>query len=248
MSNPELSRDGADRQALFVESVSIVESYSADVPARFNASLFKNVANVGNRHADYSCDCVGGVTSCVSSNDFRCDEVSSKPNLLDAVTDFDTLFDKYAGDGAIRDSQLAADILSGSTGPVFLDDVVSIERRDFSGHVFNLETGTGFYTANGIITHNCRSTSIPILKSWRDLGIDADEIPQTTRASMDGQVPAQMSFEAWLKKQSVARQDTVLGEGKAQLWRDGKITFRDLLDQGGRPLTTEQVRAKAARK
>jgi hypothetical protein len=72
------------------------------------------------------------------------------------------------------------------------------------------------------------------------------EIPQTTRASMDGQVPAKQTFEAWLKKQPVARQDTVLGQGKADLWRSGKIGFRDLLDQSGRPLTTEELRAKAA--
>lgn len=100
----------------------------------------------------------------------------------------------------------------------------------------------------GKIHWQCRSTSVPVLKSWRDLGIDEDEIPETTRASMDGQVPAQLSFETWLKRQSKERQDDVLGVGKADLWRDGKITFRDLLDQSGRPLTTEQLRAKAARR
>lgn len=99
----------------------------------------------------------------------------------------------------------------------------------------------------GKIHWGCRSTSVPVLKSWRDLGIDADEVPETTRASMDGQVPAGQSFEEWLGKQSEARQNAVLGEGKADLWRDGKIDFRDLLDQNGRPITTEELRAKAAR-
>ncbi len=99
----------------------------------------------------------------------------------------------------------------------------------------------------GVLHWGCRSTSIPILKSWRELGIDADEIPETTRASMDGQVAAETTFESWLEKQSEDRQDKVLGEGKASLWRDGKISFRDLLDQNGRPLTTEQLREKASR-
>lgn len=98
----------------------------------------------------------------------------------------------------------------------------------------------------GRIHWQCRSAPIPVLKSWRDLGIDEDEIPDTTRASMDGQVPHDLTFEQWLKKQSVARQNTVLGEGKADLWRRGKITFRDLLDQNGRPLTTEELRRRAA--
>lgn len=100
----------------------------------------------------------------------------------------------------------------------------------------------------GRIHWGCRSSSIPILKSWRDLGIDADEVPQATRASMDGQIPATTTFEDWLGKQSTGRQNTVLGTGKADLWRSGKIGFRDLLDQAGRPLTTEQLRAKAARR
>lgn len=98
----------------------------------------------------------------------------------------------------------------------------------------------------GRLHRNCRSTSIPILKSFRDLGIDVDDVPQTTRASMDGQVPAAQNFEAWLKKQSETRQDAVLGVGKADLWRAGKIKFRDLLDQSGRPLTTEELRRRAA--
>jgi hypothetical protein len=62
-------------------------------------------------------------------------------------------------------------------------------------------------------------------QDWRDLGIDEDEVPDTTRASMDGQVSADMSFETWLKKQSRERQDTVLGESKADLWRRAKSRF-----------------------
>ena len=110
-----------------------------------------------------------------------------------------------------------------------------------------LDDGPPWLEGPGKLHWGCRSTSVPVLKSWKDLGIDAPEVPDTTRASMDGQVPADTTLEEWLKKQSQARQDTVLGAGKAQLWRDGKITFRDLLDQSGRPLTTEQLRRKAAR-
>ena len=101
----------------------------------------------------------------------------------------------------------------------------------------------------GKLHWGCRSSSIPILKSWKELGIDAPDLPpRTTRASMDGQVPAGQTFEEWLGKQTQARQDTVLGAGKAELWRSGKIKFRDLLDQSGRPLTTEALRAKAAKR
>lgn len=84
-----------------------------------------------------------------------------------------------------------------------------------------------------------------MLKSWRELGFDRDELPAATRASMDGQVPQDTSFEAWLSRQSQERQDAVLGPGRAQLWRDGGLTFRDLIDGNGRELTVEELRARA---
>jgi HK97 family phage portal protein len=41
--------------------------------------------------------------------------------------------------------------------------VVHIERRKFSGHVYNLETKQGWYIANNIITHNCVRTFGPVV-------------------------------------------------------------------------------------
>lgn len=96
----------------------------------------------------------------------------------------------------------------------------------------------------GNLHWGCRSTSRPETKSWRDLGLDIDDLPPGTRASMDGQVAADLTFENWLSKQSTARQDAVLGNGRADLWRDGKITFRDLLDQNGRELSLEELRRR----
>jgi hypothetical protein len=48
--------------------------------------------------------------------------------------------------------------------------------------------------------------------------------------------------------ESAARQDTVLGRDRGRPVAPWQINFRDLLDQSGRPLTTEQLREKAARK
>lgn len=110
-----------------------------------------------------------------------------------------------------------------------------------------MDDGPDWLQGPGALHWGCRSTSIPVLKSWRDLGIDEDEVPHTTRASMDGQVPASTTFESWLKNQSNVRQDTVLGSTVADLWRQGKLSFRDLLNQNGRPLTVEELKAKAAK-
>jgi hypothetical protein len=146
-----------------------------------------------------------------------------------------------------------SDIIASLQWHATLDTRTSIWCLTRDGHHYSNDAehkskdgGPAWLEGPGKLHWGCRSTSVPVLKSWRDLGIDMDEIPQTTRASMDGQVPASMNFEAWLKKQSAARQDTSLGATAADLWRRGKINFRDLLDQSGRPLTTEQLREKAS--
>jgi SPP1 gp7 family putative phage head morphogenesis protein len=96
----------------------------------------------------------------------------------------------------------------------------------------------------GNLHWGCRSASRPETKSWRDLGVDLDDLPPGTRASMDGQVAADTTFEDWLSRRSKAEQDAALGVGRADMWRDGKITFRQLLDGNGRELTLEELRAR----
>ncbi|MDP0404775.1 minor capsid protein, partial [Glaesserella parasuis] len=67
----------------------------------------------------------------------------------------------------------------------------------------------------------CRSILQLVTKSWKELGIDAEEMPSSTRASQDGPVSEQINYENWLKSKSPEQQDQVLGKGKADLWRRG---------------------------
>lgn len=87
----------------------------------------------------------------------------------------------------------------------------------------------------------CRSVMVPVLKSFAELGIDLPELSPSTRASMDGQVAAGFTFEEFLEKKGKAFQDRQLGPGRAQLWREGKITLTQLLDQRGNPLTLAEL-------
>lgn len=96
----------------------------------------------------------------------------------------------------------------------------------------------------GQLHWGCRSSSRPETKSWRELGIDADDLPPGTRASMDGQVAGDTSFETWLSRRSQTEQDAALGAGRAQLWREGQITFRQLVDGNGRELSLQELRAR----
>lgn len=69
----------------------------------------------------------------------------------------------------------------------------------------------------GKIHFCCRSVYTWILKSWRELGINKDEMTVGTRASMDGQVPKDTTYLEWLRKQSESRQLEILGETRFKL-------------------------------
>lgn len=93
---------------------------------------------------------------------------------------------------------------------------------------------------------NCRSTQVPIIKSWKELGAKhkMKEIPESTRASMDGQISQKKGYEEWLKGKPKSVQEDVLGVGKRKLWKEGKLGFSDLVDQSANPLTLEQIKNK----
>lgn len=86
----------------------------------------------------------------------------------------------------------------------------------------------------------CRSSLSPLVKPLVE-GMPGFE--PSERASKFGPTKDK-TFADWLDSQPAAYQEELLGRGKAQLYRDGKITLQQLLDQRGRPLTLAQLQAK----
>lgn len=100
----------------------------------------------------------------------------------------------------------------------------------------------------------CRTTLVPITYSWEELAGNRElgkkvqaqlkDLPKSTQASMDGQVAEDLTYEDWLKTKPESFQKEVLGPAKWELWQQGKLPLREMIDQSGRPLTIEQLRAK----
>ena len=86
--------------------------------------------------------------------------------------------------------------------------------------------------------YRCRSTLSPKIKPEYELVTD------TTRASSSGQVKASMNYGDWLKTQSNAVQNEVLGKERAKLFRDGKITLDKFVSKNGDILTLGELKAK----
>ena len=111
---------------------------------------------------------------------------------------------------------------------------------DFQPIGHNVPWGDG----PGRLHFNCRSTYTNVTKSWRELGLDMDELPTGTRASMDGQVPADLTYRDWIMRQSPERQNEILGSARAALMRSGRVDFPEFYDAKGKLLTIEELRQK----
>lgn len=77
---------------------------------------------------------------------------------------------------------------------------------------------------------NDRCIMVPVM-DWKVLGMEPP--PEGTRASMDGQVPSDVRYEEWLKGQPMTVQAEVLGPARAKLFREGRISLRDLVRTDG---------------
>jgi SPP1 gp7 family putative phage head morphogenesis protein len=108
----------------------------------------------------------------------------------------------------------------------------------YDGQVFDVSQGP-----RPPFHYGCRTRTVPVLRSWRALGIRARELEPGTRASMDGQVSEKLTYNAWLKKQPAAVQDEVLGTTRGRLYREGKVKI-DRFSVDGRRLTLEDLRKR----
>jgi hypothetical protein len=82
--------------------------------------------------------------------------------VVAAVATRDPLFLKTVEDRGATAADLAADIRESGASTVTLDDVVDVQFNPHRGHVYNLNTTSNAYFANGLLVHNCR------LKAWSE--------------------------------------------------------------------------------
>lgn len=94
----------------------------------------------------------------------------------------------------------------------------------------------------GKIHFNCRSTETFITKSWRELGFDVNEMDAGTRASMDGQVPAETNFLDWVQRQPEWRQRQVFGETRFRLMKEGGMHPSEFYTDKGEFISLEQLK------
>jgi SPP1 gp7 family putative phage head morphogenesis protein len=108
-----------------------------------------------------------------------------------------------------------------------LDAKTSIQCAANDGKVFDLDGPEALPPLHP----NCRSTTVPYFGD-----------PIGNRASIDGPVPADVTFRDWLGGRPIAEQDEVLGKTRASAWRAGKLSFEQMVGRDLQPLTVAELR------
>lgn len=152
-----------------------------------------------------------------------------------------------------------SNVLKGSQALVTLDGKTTPLCQGRSGNSWDLSGKPINGTLEPYPGHppwhwRCRSTLIPILKSFDELlsGKLSNKQKQqlrtktfkSTQASMDGQVAGDLNYNDWLKTKDTAFQKQVLGRTKYKLWKDNDISLSEMVDQKGNPLSIRRLKQK----
>lgn len=175
---------------------------SLNLPANGNAHFGELSSDYVSGNAVFGGDSVFGLSRKVVSSD-----AFGQFDAVSLVGDNGASLE-FPIERSVADVESLADFFGGESGLVCLDSIVHVSVRQFSGHVYNLETSTGWYIANNIITHNCRCVAVPVVKGHRPTTRDGGDL-----------------FLALPE----ADQKAVLGLGAWEAWKGGAVQLGDFV-------------------
>lgn len=144
--------------------------------------------------------------------------------------------------------KLNEDVLDGYEYVATLDSRTSLICANLDGRVFRLDDPKGIRPPQHF---NCRSTTVPIVKSHEDLmNTDSNRISkrrlkrmtQGKRASFNGQVPADTKFEDFFARQDNDFKLAVLGTQKrVDIYNTGKLKFSQFSTRDGKLVSISRL-------
>ena len=190
------------------------------------------------------------------SSEIKRDEFISR----NTATNFpcrETNFMKSPDNSVDGDSEFMRHLGETLVGKIPFAQVVQVNVRDFFGHVYDLQTISTLYQVNGMVTSNCRGVYLPLLKSFRELGLDMDEFEDVARpwairgtgnlgtsgAKIEEYGTSKEDFHGWLMSLPEDSQlKTSIGPVRLRLLKEGKVSWDELSNkQTGLPYTLKEL-------
>lgn len=148
--------------------------------------------------------------------------------------------------GMLETFEANKSVVSGTEYVATLDSDTTPLCLSLDGTVWPLDS-TEILVPGRDTHYNCRSVLVPVI-DWEGLGLeppedgfraardlsefsedDLDKRPKTRGRGKATQIPSSVKAQEWLRSQPVAVQDRVLGKGRADLFRRGEVSLRDLI-------------------
>ena len=148
------------------------------------------------------------------------------------VPEIDASGSESSRDRIAGDTVLASEFQHALTGLVSTDQIVSVDRHAFDGHVYNLQTAGGWYTADSIIVHNCRCRLVPYMPGLTIPQADTtyDEAAEKERAE---QRSLEREIRAAKRREASAMTDTDRTRAARDV-RDAQSEMRTFIRMTGR--------------
>ena len=144
--------------------------------------------------------------------------------------------------------KLNDDVVQGYQYVATLDSRTSLICARLDGKVYSLDNKNAPQPPQHF---NCRSTTIPVIKSANQLLNTENNrlqkrkiagLSDSRRASINGQVPAKTTYEEWLKDQPNEVKLAVLGNQKrVNLFNSGKVKFSQFSNKDGKLISLKQL-------
>ncbi|CDB29272.1 putative uncharacterized protein [Firmicutes bacterium CAG:137] len=157
--------------------------------AHYNTRLRKTALNNGFSDRELSGNFVNATARIIQGDDFIQREFFSGVGLPDG----DSNFIQNTNNGLSRTSKDIGDFCNAFPGVVEFDNIISIDRRFFTGHVYDISSQSTLYLCNGFLSSNCRGTTCPYFD---------DMDGERAARNADGEVyyvPANMTYTQWKK-------------------------------------------------
>lgn len=133
-----------------------------------------------------------------------------------ATADASPSFTDPLADGALADAEGGRELALSLAGSVASDEVVHVGRREFAGHVYNLQTGDGWYVAGGLVVHNCRH-SLSLYLPGVTTRPPHHATPGTTYEDTQRQRAIERHIRRWKRAQAAAMDDAARARAGAKV-------------------------------
>jgi SPP1 gp7 family putative phage head morphogenesis protein len=163
-----------------------------------------------------------------------------------------TAISTVANEARAAYTEANSDIVGEEVWVATLDDATCIECGSLDGQTFKAGEGE-----QPPAHYNCRCVRVPTLDgeligdrpatTATEDNLDglSDEERAAKVIELTGQVPASLTYEEWLGRQSAEFQDEVLGANRAELFRSGDLELSQFIGRDGDLLTLDELASKS---